>query len=398
MQLIYVNRGASPSKFAQYLKQYNKGLQQQGQKYNQLLMEGLTENGAKVCSLSTRPINRAITSQKFFKGEREQEKGIDYIYIPFFNVKLLREISVMWGVFIRILFAKGNKRNVAIICDALNITAAAATLVASWLRGFQTVGIVTDVPCHRPTGNKIPLHERINLWLMRRFGSYLLLTEQMNDVVNPKGRPNVVLEGHSDIAMSKQENTLEKKHEKKVCFYAGSLRRIYGISYLVQGFLQANVENTELHIYGKGDFEKELETIASQNPTVKYMGVAPNDVVVEEELRATLLVNPRPTNEDYTKYSFPSKNMEYMASGTPVLTTKLPGMPEEYYPYVYLLEEESAEGMAKALKEILSKPAEELAQKGAEAKKFVMEKKNNISQAKKLLDMLINIMPDAGKE
>ena len=128
------------------------------------------------------------------------------------------------------------------------------------------------------------------------------------------------------------------------------------------------------------------------------MGVAPNDVVVEEELRATLLVNPRPTNEDYTKYSFPSKNMEYMASGTPVLTTKLPGMPEEYYPYVYLLEEESAEGMAKALKEILSKPAEELAQKGAAAKKFVMEKKNNISQAKKLLDMLNNIMPDAGKE
>ena len=34
-----------------------------------------------------------------------------------------------------------------------------------------------------------------------------------------------------------------------------------------------------------------------------------NDRVVEEQLRATLLVNPRPTTEAFTKYSFPSKNM-----------------------------------------------------------------------------------------
>lgn len=137
---------------------------------------------------------------------------------------------------------------------------------------------------------------------------------------------------------------------------------------------------------------------AEGNKAIRYCGVAPNSDIVKAELAATLLVNPRPTNEDYTKYSFPSKNMEYMASGTPVLTTKLPGMPEEYYPYVYLLEDESAEGMAKALKEILSQPEEELAQKGADAKNFVMEEKNNVSQARKLMDMLENIMPDAGKE
>ena len=34
-----------------------------------------------------------------------------------------------------------------------------------------------------------------------------------------------------------------------------------------------------------------------------------NDRVVEEQLRATLLVNPRPTAAAFTKYSFPSKNM-----------------------------------------------------------------------------------------
>ena len=87
--------------------------------------------------------------------------------------------------------------------------------------------------------------------------------------------------------------------------------------------------------------------------------------------------------------------MEYMASGTPVLTTRLPGMPEEYYPYVYLLEEETAEGVEQALRHILSRPAEELAELGKNAKQFVMNNKNNISQAGKVLQMLQTVNSEA---
>ena len=47
--------------------------------------------------------------------------------------------------------------------------------------------------------------------------------------------------------------------------------------------------------------------------------------------------------------------MEYMASGTPVLTTRLPGMPAEYYPYVEFIDEETPEGIARALKRVLSR-------------------------------------------
>ena len=98
-----------------------------------------------------------------------------------------------------------------------------------------------------------------------------------------------------------------------------------------------------------------------------------------------LLVNPRPTNEEYTKYSFPSKNMEYMASGTPVLTTHLPGMPKEYNEYVFLLDEETEAGVAYALDSIFSRSTEELHQKGLAAKEFVMKEKNNVVQASKVL-------------
>ena len=80
--------------------------------------------------------------------------------------------------------------------------------------------------------------------------------------------------------------------------------------------------------------------------------------------------------------------MEYMASGTPVLTTVLPGMPKEYHPYVYLLEEETADGIAERLTEVLSNSDEALFQKGKEARSFVLEQKNNVIQARKILEML----------
>ena len=100
---------------------------------------------------------------------------------------------------------------------------------------------------------------------------------------------------------------------------------------------------------------------------------------------ATLLINPRPTGEAFTAYSFPSKNLEYMASGTPVLTTKLSGMPREYDAYAYLFDDESVEGMAKTLAQVLAEPRETLHARGQAAKAFVLEQKSNTAQAKRLL-------------
>lgn len=392
MQIIYTYSGCSPSKYREYVESRGQRVQQQSQKYNQLLMEGLVAHGAEVIAVSSRPINRGLTSQVFFKGEKDFEKGIHYHYVPFFNLPVLRNISVLVSVFCKVLTMKTDRHNTALICDALNISAAIASLAAAKLRGIKTVGIVTDVPCHRPNNQEIPLHEKINLKVMQKFDSYLLLTEQMSKVVNPKNNPYVVLEGHSDIAMKDRENNLLDKHSEKVCLYAGSLRRIYGIENLVQGFVKANIPDTELYVYGNGDYVEDLKKLSEQYENVKYLGIAPNETIVQEELKATLLVNPRPTNEDYTQYSFPSKNMEYMASGTPVLTTCLPGMPKEYESYVFLLRDETAEGVCKALREIFAYTPEQLHSSGAEAKRFVMEEKNNVVQAKKVLAMICKEM------
>ena len=388
MNILYVSSTCSREKYTQYVESKGARISQQAQKYNLLLAEGMVANGAKVRLISTRPISRHYEKRLWMKGERETVGGIDFCYVPFMNLPALRNICILLGVFWKVLFSRNSRRDTAVVCDALNIAASMGAQAAAALRGYKTVGIVTDVPGHFSYAQKVTRTQKTNLKVMRKFHSYLLLTEPMSEIVNPKNRPYIVLEGHADQSMAAVENTLDGKNKNPIVLYAGSLMKIYGIGNLVEGFLAANIPDAQLHIYGNGDYTQQLKKLAADNKSIQYLGIAPNSEIVKAELAAALLVNPRPTNEDYTKYSFPSKNMEYMASGTPVLTTKLPGMPEEYYPYIYLLEDETTEGMARALKEILSQSPEALAQRGAAAKKFVMEKKNNISQAKKLLDML----------
>ena len=136
-------------------------------------------------------------------------------------------------------------------------------------------------------------------------------------------------------AMEAKKPSLEKKGKPRICLYAGSIQKIYGIERLVEGFRLAKLPGTQLHIYGAGDYQRQLEKIAGEDPNVVYGGLLLPSQVVEKEQEATLLVNPRPSEEEYVKYSFPSKTMEYMSTGTPVLTTRLPCLPEEYLPHLH---------------------------------------------------------------
>jgi glycosyltransferase involved in cell wall biosynthesis len=128
-----------------------------------------------------------------------------------------------------------------------------------------------------------------------------------------------------------------------------------------------------------------------EDKRIKYFGVKSNEDIVLAESQATLLVNPRFSTEEFAKYSFPSKNMEYMVSGTPLLTTRLPGMPKEYWDYVYLFDEETTEGYQCKFEEIFSLSDAELSAKGALAQEFVINRKNNTIQADRILQMMCTL-------
>ena len=80
--------------------------------------------------------------------------------------------------------------------------------------------------------------------------------------------------------------------------------------------------------------------------------------------------------------------MEYLAAGVPVVAYKLDGIPDEYDEYLHYVPDNSPEGLAAVMSELLQKPENERKELGHKARRFVLEEKNYIAQTKRILELL----------
>lgn len=355
----------------------------QSQKYHRLLIEGLAAH-TKVDVVAAPPVNRACMDREVIRLQNHEEGGARYHHITAVRNPYLKGLVMACGTFFRTL--RLAKKDSVVIVDCLNRVVSASALLAARIRGIRCVGIVMDLPDMFRNGRK--LYTAWGNWVISHCTDYIVLTEHMNTYINPTGKPYVVLEGQADITMSQREPSLAMKEAPRVVLYAGGVSREYGAEIMTEGFRLANLPNAQLHVYGPGDYIEELQRIAEKDPRVFYGGMLLSSQVEEKEQQATLLINPRPTHEEFVKYSFPSKTMEYMASGTPALTTRIPGIPKDYEPHLYFIDEETTEGVARALTEALSHSDAELFDKGLAAREFILTTRNNVIQAGKILEML----------
>lgn len=364
------------------------------QKFSRLLVKGILANDVKIRVLSAIPVTPRSWKKRWWACARETEDGVEYNYLCFLNFPFFRQIFLIINTFFYVLFwGLRNRENRGIICDVLNVSICMSSLCAARLIGIKCVGVVTDLPALMLRDGKkrsawYRFADCITNGYLARFTHYVFLTEQMNRVVNKYRRPYIVMEGLADARMASRTVSVENGNARKVLMYAGGLHERYGLKMLVEAFARLNDPDWSLVIYGSGPFVDELTYYTRKYENIVYKGVVPNEEVVEAEVRANLLVNPRPTFEEFSKYSFPSKNIEYMVSGTPLLTTRLPGMPIEYLDYVYLFAEETVAGFQNTLRTVLHLSDEELSEKGRDARDFILTKKTNIVQAGRIIDFM----------
>ena len=249
--------------------------------------------------------------------------------------------------------------------------------------------MVTDLPSITLTeykGIKGYLKAREKKYAMDIIGradGYVYITKQMADAIAPQ-KPYHIMEVLVDTDIL--PNKLECKKQRAL-MYAGTLYKKYGIDMLLNIYEKLNTDY-ELWIMGAGDYEAEIKERAQRNPNIKFFGVLSREEILSREQQATLLINVRNPEDEYTKYSFPSKMIEYMLSGTPVITTKLPGFPQEYDEHLFYCENYELEDMVNTFRRVLNLPSEELVQKGCAASEFVKKQKNCIRQMGKVIDFI----------
>ena len=217
---------------------------------------------------------------------------------------------------------------------------------------------------------------------------FVLLTKQMADYLQIK-KPFCVMEGISTKdSYLKLPDARITDSEKKIVFYSGTLHKKFGVMNLLRAFETIGDKDYVLQLCGVGDCEKEIERLAEQDKRIQFLGRVARNEVLELQKKATVLVNPRQNNEEFTKYSFPSKNLEYLSSGIPLVAYKLDGIPDEYDSYILYVEDDSIESLARRITEVCEMDSDERVTVGKKAKEFVLTEKNQICQTRKILDLI----------
>lgn len=309
----------------------------------------------------------------FFKEEKEKKKNFHYLY---YNGKLGR-LKLIGMSFFSTLFAKND----VIFVDALNISQAIGIIMAKLFCKSKMISIITDIPEDVLT-NKNTLYGQLFKKILNKSDAFVFLTEQSNIDYNKNNKPYVIIEG-----IAQKNKCIRRMTDEKICIYAGGLSEKYFIKQLVDAFVAVAKDKECLYIFGDGECRDYVMNISAKSDHINYMGTAVNSVIMQYETDAILLINPRPNIGDYTKYSFPSKLIEYMTSRTPSLGNKLDGIPDEYYQKMFVFDGITCDEYAKTIRKILDMPVKELGQKGAEAEKFILERNGISNTIKKIQEL-----------
>lgn len=218
--------------------------------------------------------------------------------------------------------------------------------------------------------------------LYKKMDGFVLFADAMKERIGITENKYIVIEGVATVGDLDITPT-EKEH---FIMYAGTLHRNIGIENIIESIDYINDASLKLKLYGTGELEDYIKEIASKNPRIIYGGFIDRQTLFEEQKRAVALVNARNPKDAYTKYSFPSKTFEYLYSGTPFVTTKLEGVPNEYRQYLYETEDNRPQSIAKVINQILASDEKVIKDKGLQARLFVENKKNKERQSELLSD------------
>lgn len=225
--------------------------------------------------------------------------------------------------------------------------------------------------------------ERDNFKIIDKF---VLLSKAMVERIPEANNRSIIVEGISNVYGDLPR--VPKNSSIKSLLYTGSLHEFSGIRDLVLAFRKTNNENYRLIICGLGACESFIKKEAEQDTRIVFLGNLKREDALKEQYRATALINPRSPIEEITKYSFPSKTMEYLSSGTPMIGYHLPGIPEEYYSFFFSPKDLSVDELARTIDNVLSMDERLLREKGERAFIFIRDKKNSKEQVGKIISFL----------
>lgn len=316
---------------------------------------------------------------------------IDLYAVPYLNFPGLRAMTVNAGVFLKLLL---NARRGDVVLF-YNVTIPSG-LLGIWLRSIRGVhcfAMVYDI--HVP-GQTVPDSWRWRFeywkhkWLLPRLDGVIAITSKVLSDFNCANN-GLVVEG--GVAVTSDEIIFSSTAKLSPIFtmvFAGRLSEDNGIELMLQAMQRLPGAGFRMVIAGGGPLSDRVKVAAENDHRITYLGVISHGEVTKLYQSAQLLMCIRLTKQLDTGYFFPSKLIECLATGVPVLTTRINGGNFDPAEYAYVVDKEDGCGVAEKILEIVQNDSAQNFAKGEKARLFISGNMTWSKQCLKISQFLLS--------
>jgi len=154
-----------------------------------------------------------------------------------------------------------------------------------------------------------------------KFDYLIFLSKRLKDRYNLKN--SFLMVGGIDNAKHEGFIPTPKKSEL-IILYTGILSKVTGIDIYLKAIELINEKNIRFLFSGKGDMTEYLINKSKIDNRIEYVGFLDEEAYLSLLNKANILINPRNMNLPQNQNNFPSKILEYLATGKLIISTKFP--------------------------------------------------------------------------
>lgn len=398
--------GFFPKEFENYIFINSKGnIQNAANELQKKIIEGLDLNNGKpvkifnslyIGSFPLRFKKFKIPSFEFQHSNIAMNKDINIGFCNLFGIKHFSRYNTVKKQIIKWCKQDTEEKKILIAYAMTTPFMKVLKFAKKKNNSIITILIVPDLPQYMNTSNKknriYKFLKKIDNFEIKRcmpyIDKYVLLTKHMANYLKIKKEDYTIIEGIGN-SLDKKFNKI-KNTNNRIILYSGTLNKRYGVLTLLYALKYLKDDNIRLYICGEGDAKKIVLNSAKEDKRIVFLGQIPHEKVIQLQKEADLLINPRNNDEEFVKYSFPSKILEYISSGTPTLVYKLDGIPDEYDQVLNYIEGSSPFDLANSIKKYLYITDEERITIWKKSVDFINSKKTPYKQVKKIFELINN--------
>lgn len=364
-----------------------------GNKMQLGFIKGFLNNNIKTIAISVEPQEmwKMNNNPIFIRSKYLKDGNVEIFTISYINIPIIKQISIIINLKRKIkkIISKDEfKKSTLIVYNTMSIFAN-PTLKIAKQKKLLKIAIIADLPIKKKKNFVRKLEDKKQINYIKKFDALIPLTQYIAEDFAPNVPFYVIEAGCNPDDYNEKQEIFDFNKKNKVIIFSGTLNELSGIELLLETMELIEDKTIYLNIFGDGPLKKYVIEKTKNLSNVNYLGKVSNDQMLKNQKEACLLVCPRKKDDFTTKYTFPSKILEYICSGVPVLSNKLYGIPKEYEKYINFTKNETPQEWKNNIKNILdSKKYNFFLNKALEAKRICLKNKSWDNQVKNLVEYL----------